>query len=122
MECSCQIDAGVDDCVEVLSEKYTTSRFNRTCEECGRKIPIGEIHVREIYEYDGEYATHRTCDDCMSIRKNMVESFYYGQIREMVSEEIEYCGGEIPESCISKLTPHAREWVCGEIEKAWVNE
>ena len=31
-------------------------------------------------------------------------------------------GNEIPEKCIARLTPGAREWVCGIIEDVWRNE
>jgi hypothetical protein len=37
----------------------------------------------------------------------------------MIEDAIVECEGQIPEKCIAKLTPAAREWVCGLIEKAW---
>lgn len=119
MECSCSISAGVDENAEVLSEKWLKARKQHNCQECERQIQLGEQYYREVTKFDGEIDTHKTCADCMSLRRNLCADFYWGQIREMIEDAIEYCDGKIPEKCIAKLTPAARAWVCGVIEKVW---
>jgi hypothetical protein len=55
----------------------------------------------------------------MSLRDYLVDDFYYGSLLELIEESIRDCDGELPERCIAKLTPAARAWVCGEIERCW---
>jgi hypothetical protein len=66
--------------------------------------------------------THKTCADCLSLRDNMCGDFYWGMIREMIEEAVFECDGKIPEKCVARLRPAAREWVCGLIEKVWEGE
>jgi hypothetical protein len=40
----------------------------------------------------------------------------------MIEDAIVECKGKIPEKCVARLRPAAREWVCGLIEKVWEGE
>ena len=119
MECSCSIGADVDDYSTVLDERWVNARTLHNCYECGRQIVPGENYYREKALDNGSVRTLKTCCDCKSIRENLVSDFYWGEVRELVSDAIYYCDGEIPERCISKLTPGARDWICERIEACW---
>lgn len=118
MECSCQINVGVDDECEMLSAKWTRSRSLHKCGECGLKIKPGAEYLRERTIYDGHFNTYKTCVDCLSIRQNLCGDWIYTAVRETVSDAIAD-GLEIPEKCIARLTPAARAWVCELIEEEW---
>jgi hypothetical protein len=119
MDCTCSISAGVDDFCEMVSERWVTSRSIHFCYECGYKIHPGERYYREVTKDEDGIHKVKTCADCISIRDNLVGDFFYGQMRDMLSDAIYDCDGKIPEKCIAKLTPKARAWICGEIEKCW---
>ena len=118
MECAC-FDADVDDYSTVLEDKMVKARRPHLCGECLRVIEHGEMYRREKTVHDGTCSTHKTCIDCSSIRDNLVCSFFWGGVLELVHEGISDCRGNISESVISKLTPRAREWVCERIESYW---
>ena len=118
MECAC-FDADVDDYSTILEDKMVRARCPHFCCECGRVIEPGEKYRREKTVHDGICFTHKTCIDCSSIRDNLVCSFFWGDILELVQDGISDRQGNISESAISKLTPNARAWVCERIESYW---
>jgi len=119
MDCTCSMSASIsEDEVDVIVEQWQTARKNHVCVECGRIIGIGEQYYFEKYFYDG-FRTSKTCTDCMSLRQHLVGDFRISQMRDLIESHIEVCDGEIPEACIAKLTPDARGWVCGIIERCW---
>lgn len=118
MECSCSINAGVDDPVELISVKWVTAKSVHKCGECGKNMKPGEVYFRERYIFDEKFETCKTCHNCISIRRNLCGDWIYGQVRETISDAI-LDGLEIPEKCIAKLTPAARAWVCELIETEW---
>lgn len=119
MGCSCEIDMDVDDYSEILFEKVVKARKKHYCHECHIVIEPGEEYYKEKSLYEGYFSTHKTCMDCKSIRDNMVCSFYWGEIMEAVRNGIQDSWGKVSEDCISKLTPKARDRICGIIEDVW---
>ena len=122
MECSCEISADVQVYSTILSERWIAARKTHVCGECSERISPGEKYYKEHGLDDARVFTHKTCADCISIRANLCSDYFYGQIREMVEEAIWDCEGQLPEKCIAKLTPGAREWVCDVIEDVWWKE
>jgi len=121
MKCSCSINAGISEYAKLFSSGWVKSRSVHKCTECGKKMLPGEGYYRERVKFDGRFSAHKTCNDCISIRSNLCGDWTYGQVLETVSDAIE-AGHDIPERCLSKLTPAARAWVCDLIEKLWENE
>ena len=121
MECSC-IDADVSDCVEVLFEKIITARKGHQCLECCKTIKPGEKHYFEKTVYEGDFDEKRTCLDCYSVREHLVCSFYYGEIWELISNNICDYGDSQQWAKIGRLTPTARSKVCEMIERSWDDE
>lgn len=119
MECSCKVNCDVDDYSTMLSDKIVKARKFHKCGECCRAIEPGEKYRREVTLYDGRIDSCVTCLDCNSIRNQFFISFYWGQILEMFDEFVREVDGEIPEKCISGLTPAARDYVCCRIEDLW---
>jgi len=120
MECSCNIDAGVDEPCEVLAAEWITAcrRYHR-CGECDKRIAPPEAYYQEVLRDDDGVVAYKTCEDCKSLRDNMMRDFFIQQVRETIADHIWDCAGQMPEECLAKLTPNAREWVCHKIEAAW---
>lgn len=124
MECSCSINSygGCDydeiSCYRMI--EYKASK-NHVCGECGTEIKKGAKYKYESMRFDGEFHRYKTCNDCISIRDNLFHSWLYENIIDDLKEEVRNCNGDIPEKCISKLTPRAREMVCGMIEDVWAD-
>ena len=107
MECSCQISATVAEPSEILKEGM--GEFS---------VPLPEYCV---------YCSGQGCGACKGkgevIRRIHVpwttikEVYAKASIQEYIED-----GNEIPEKCIARLTPGAREWVCGIIEDVWRRE
>jgi len=74
----------MSDWVMVLSEGDRTAKKIHRCDECLRKISIGESYHHEFY-VDGSYSGyHKTCQHCMAIRQYVLvhinDTFIYGQL------------------------------------------
>lgn len=119
MECSCEIICDIDESVVVLFDKIVKSRKQHKCHECYRIIEKGEKYRSEKYVFEGKIDKHNTCLDCNSIREQFFSSFFYGDIRDMVCDFVAEVDGEIPEKCILKLTPDARDFVLELMEARW---
>jgi hypothetical protein len=96
------------------------------CDECGRSIEPGEQyeHVRYPEAEETGDTGHLSCADCLSLRKEFFRTYIYGSLR---SEMVEFIGAgadwqDIPYDRLAKLTPAAREWVCGLIEAEWAEQ
>lgn len=120
MQCSCAIDVYEGDCepVSLWSAQIRTARKPHKCGECRSEIPVGEKYEHQSYLFEGKFWKDKTCLDCVSAR----EQFYprggscpeglWNDIKEAVIDS----SGEIPEACISMLTPPARAKLCDMIE------
>jgi len=122
MECSCDIDVDVDEYCVLLSTTSPVARKDHYCYECKRLIHTGEKYRNEITVFENKLGVYKTCNDCMSIRDVFFTQFLYGCLTENLHDYIWDCGGDIPESCISKLTIRARARVCEIIEDIWGEE
>lgn len=119
MECA-TVSVDVDEYCTTLRQDIRTARKQHKCGECKKPILPGDKYEDYVGVFDGEIFKHKTCNDCISLRKSFFsDGYYYGMIREQLSEHIRECYGEISESNISELQPAAREWVCHEIEDYW---
>lgn len=123
MDCSCQINLDIGDySYEEIRCKKTVAVRNFKCCECGETIPAGVEHLVDIMRADWESPPRidvfRTCLDCLSVRNEVFCDFQFEAMWELLYDYLED-GGLIPESCIVKLTPRAREMVCEAIEEVW---
>ncbi len=123
MECAC-IDMEVDYCdaVEPIDDRVVVARKEHVCHECRQFIKPGTKYRNEVFKFEGAIERHKTCMDCLSVRQNVFCNFYYGRLWDDLKDELHQSGGQIAESCISVLTPRARQWVCALIEKQWRDE
>ena len=120
MECACTVGDGVDDKVDLLNGRFIKARKEHTCLECYRIIHKGEEYFREVWVYDGDMSTHKTCEDCYSLRQVFFSNgWYYGQLIEDMSDFVGDCGGEVSIPCMLQLTARARGMVCDMIEDTW---
>ena len=123
MDCSCQIDIDIGDyAYEEVRCKKTTAIRNFKCCECRTIIPAGTEHWIDIVRGDWvdppRIDVFRTCLDCLSVRQEVFCNFQFSALWEMLYNFLED-DGLIPEACIVRLTPKAREAVCNAIEEVW---
>ena len=121
--CSCvYVDSDGSE-AEFLTVKKARARKDHVCGECGRAIEIGEWYERAVGKWEGGFNTHKTCTDCLSIRKEFYcEGYFFEFILEFLREHITNVGGQISEDCILRLTPKAQEMVCSMIDDHWQKE
>jgi len=72
--------------------------------------------------YEGDRYMHKTCMDCVSFRDNFFGDWTFETLWEKFSNHMDDCGWQVPEKCLSKVTPAARAEICEMIEKYWENE
>jgi len=124
MECSW--DASINDYdyegPEFFKDKMVVARKQHKCSECCQAIEPGVKYEHVYGIWDGDTHTYKTCPDCLSLRQQFfLHGYYYEQLWDDFKDAFGYIDSEIPESCISKLTPGARARVCAMIEKWWNN-
>ena len=127
MECTCLVDR---DCCEenwdeACSASHIVSKTAFECVECKRKILPGELHLLEIVKWSDtpRKSRYRTCSDCESLRDHLVCSWEYGSVRDDILYALEDCQEDgIPWAAFAKLTPAAKDYVFGLIERWWVEE
>lgn len=113
MECQC-FDVGYAEFGHVLKDKIVKAQKSHVCGECRKTIELGECYRYEVIVCDGHFSTYKTCLDCDSARENLVCSYYYGQLWDLIEEGLGY---EQPWSKIGELTKPARDRVLKIIEK-----
>lgn len=116
MECNCKIECYPGDFdYEVCDGVMTKSKNQQLCTECGRNIAPGE-NYEETDDKKNELFII-TCADCLVARKVFFGANYYvGGLWDAIHEAFRY---DIPESCLSQLTPYHRDKLCEEIETWW---
>lgn len=131
MECSCTVDAPVEECEFSLdmTKSYPVASEPRECCECGRRIGVMETYLHEVGIPEGQedevpedewdWHEYNTCLDCKSIRDQFFNGFIYGLILHDLELFLDESDGSTNEECIAVLTPRARERVCGMIEDVW---
>lgn len=124
MECSCHVDCYVDneddeDGYEEISTKRRLDTLKRKCFECKTWIKPNVEFRHSIYKHKGRKFNYRICTDCVSLLDLFFDDWYFGKVRDMIEDMVDENRGQISETCISQLTPSAREFVCDAIERAW---
>ena len=121
MQCSCEIDSCSDteiyDDSEAKIVKAVTDSLK--CGECGKQIKFGEQCEWYRGEYEGGKYTHYTCLDCLSLREHFFYNWAFENTWEDFEAHMQDCNWEIPESCLSKVTPAARAKICESVEREW---
>jgi len=124
MECSCHVDCYVDneedeDGYEEISSKRRLDTVKRKCFECKTWIKPGVEFRHSIYKHKVKRFNYRICTDCISLLNVFFDDWYFGKVWDMIEEMIDENEGQISESCISRFTQGAREFVCDAIERTW---
>ncbi|RLB94621.1 MAG: hypothetical protein DRH26_00705 [Deltaproteobacteria bacterium] len=120
MECSCTINIDHEGGPDCYREKIVTARKKHRCYECFQDIQPGEQYEYVSGIWDGDPQAYKTCLDCKSIRDTFFDSWTYTQVWDDFHDN--FYLEDIPESCISKLTPGSRDRVCEWIESGWEDE
>ena len=89
------------------------------CQECRRLIFPGEKYEYVVGSWEGEFEPHKTCTDCVSVRDELFETYYYGGIREGLHEMIRESDGDVNQTCLANMTKGGRDMVCQMIEDYW---
>lgn len=123
MECSCEIDVGIDDDgSEFTSTKMLKAKKDHKCYECRGVIKKGDRYEKTSGVWDGTFDTFKVCLDCLSLRKEFFRGgYYYGRIWEDFETHVDAVGAEISEKCLSNMTHVARGRAC-DIIQAWWDE
>jgi hypothetical protein len=124
MECSCNIPTAhwndICEPISCVSAKIVTAHKRHICDECRQAITTGQEYERATFLSSDEWETHKTCQNCLSLRKQFFPGRkIFGGMREEIACHIDDLGGDLPEACIAALTPAARAWVCNRIEHTW---
>ena len=116
MECS-TASHDADGMVTMLYEKIVTARKEHKCHECRGKIEKGSQYLIETYVWEGEVDRHKTCLDCLALRKSFFrDGFVYGEIIMSLQDHVNDCRGDISQAQIAALPSGARAMVCDMIE------
>lgn len=122
MECACTVDVDIEfgDHMQLLSIGQHRANKEHMCNECRSTIKKGDWYHREVFKVDNDIDTHRTCEDCYSLRQVFFSSgWYYGQLWDDMEEFVAGCMGDISVECIRMLTPTARSKVLDIVERCW---
>jgi len=111
MGCECEFE-GVDvwDCgPEFINQGIRKARKEHKCCECGETIPPGTEYEYVSGCWTGDFLVFKTCLDCESLRSNLLCSWTYGDLYEILHEELHNSFGKVGGECVAALTEGARE-------------
>lgn len=121
--CACAINTDMDegDQVYIIDEGTITTTASILCNECSTVINKGGSIYRERISHAKsstieECDTIYTCLTCLSIRKELFCSFFYGNLMWDLEEHITENNGFISEECLASMIPEAREKVLKMID------
>lgn len=57
-----------DGYADFFNERFPTAKKPHTCEECGRRIEVGEVYRYASGVFDGDFWTFKGCADCERLR------------------------------------------------------
>lgn len=120
MECACvYVDVWDGEGSTMLRGVERAARKPHKCGECRRVIMPGERYQDERLLFDGSVDTHKTCSDCMSLRREMFcDCWIYGQLWEAFGEYLlELDEDDVPWAKIGKLTATARDRALERVEQ-----
>lgn len=113
--CSCIFD-DYGDYPDVYDKQERKARKKHVCEECSKKINIGDKYLYQTCLIDGDWEHQKICLDCFSIIKAFFCSWEWGTVLERINEYIIDIKGEVASEQLLKLTPKAREYVFNKID------
>jgi len=120
-ECACVYVGGYDG-PETYWAKTRRARKPNVCGECGRQIQPGEDYEHYQACYEGDWYSHATCLDCLSIRNSFFcDGWLFETVLDNLRDHIEALNGQIASECLAPLTPRALARVCEMIEAAWAH-
>ncbi|KKL21218.1 hypothetical protein LCGC14_2447640 [marine sediment metagenome] len=123
MDCSCVYTSDTDSMVCLIREGIQKARKGHKCDECYKNIIPGERYEYIFGTLDGDLFIHKTCLDCLSLRKAFFcGAWIYGELWDSLWGHIVECEGEILGPQMMELTPLARNKVCDEVEEYWERE
>ena len=47
-----------------FKDRIVTARHNHTCTYCGGKVEAGSVYRYEVYKFDGDVRTYKSCQYC----------------------------------------------------------
>lgn len=102
-----------------LNERMRRAKKSHICIECKSRIDAGEIYEYICGIWEGKFHQFKTCNTCRSIRETFFNLYVYGRVLSDFYDV--FLEGEplVPENCIIKLIPAAKEYVFKEIENQW---
>ena len=100
-DCGICLDPGDYECAEMYSEAVVKARKPHRCCECGKAIHPRSEYQRASGKWDGDFATYRTCLDCMHIRDafRCGGGFLFGQLWDSLHEY----RNDVNTGCVAKL-------------------
>jgi hypothetical protein len=120
MKCACVYVEDDGDSPDFFNAKIFKAKKAHKCTECRRAITPGEEYEYVSGKWEGRFEAYKTCQDCLSIRNEFFcDGYSFGDLRSDLTDYIWGANGDIPESCLSALTPAARDMVCEIIEGCW---
>jgi hypothetical protein len=112
MECSCTARSIDED--GYYSDRTRRAEKQTTCPECGAIIEKGEEYLFSTLFMDGRIYNSKMCKNCESITKQFFSDGW--MIGSIISDLESYLDAvwlnDLPSSCISKLSPKAKDLVC----------
>ena len=87
----CLIDDGDGRVTMIDDGGYVRARAKHKCKECFRFIEPGETYHREVFKFEGEFSTHKTCAHCMVVRgwlQDECGGWLYGGVEEDAREHV----------------------------------
>lgn len=118
MECAC-VAVNDGDYSKSISDIWRKARKSHHCGECRRQIHAGESYRIEVILCNGHVSSHKTCNDCESLKKTFFCDYVFGDIWDDFQESFPDCYEDVPWSKLALLTPAARNRVFQMIEGYW---
>lgn len=123
MGCGCTIDGYSDGdsyAFHIMSMRKALKEHK--CGECCRKIAKGETYEVSKGMFEGTFDAHKTCTDCLSLRKEFFCSWSYSTLWYDFECEAREFPEEISYDSVANLTHTARTRACEIIEQVWSDE
>nr|BDD48345.1 hypothetical protein 20 [Candidatus Omnitrophota bacterium] len=118
--CACIYVSDDTESVESLTSEYRRANKEHKCKECRRIIHPGEKYYYETFKHEGDMGFHKTCQDCMSLRKELFCSgFEYGNILNLLQDHVAAMEGKVFCDGIANLTPSAQRVLFKMVEDYW---
>lgn len=94
---------------EFYSTTFPKAKKQHQCEECFRKIEIGQAYQNTAGKYDGDFYVYKICLDCMNIQQGLsCGNIVYGNLWEQIYEIFP----QFNTSCLTKIkTVSAKEYI-----------